>query len=91
MSQYILLEMLYILIFQTGAVSLTFHGIGKEIGTAITGYLFDAVGTTATLCGYAAATLVLLVIFLIYILVKNDPEDYKRVPEYVGPENAEEK
>ncbi len=39
MSQYILLEMLYILIFQTGAVSLTFHGIGKEIGTAITAWL----------------------------------------------------
>ncbi len=63
----------------------------KSVPQSLHGYLFEAVGTTATLCGYAAATLVLLVIFLIYILVKNDPEDYKRVPEYVGPENAEEK
>ena len=88
----ILLEILYIHIFRTGVVSLTSHGIGKEAGTAVTGYLFSTVGTIATLCGYAAATLVLLVIFLIYILVEKDPaEGYKKVPEVVDPKDEEEK
>lgn len=92
-----LLEIIHLL--QTGAVSLTFHGIGKEVGTAVTGYLFTKVGTMITLCSYAAATVVLLVIFLIYLFASKNPEGYKKLPETVDPEledveeaeNAEEK
>ena len=80
-------------IFYTGAVSLTFHGIGKEVGTSITGYLFTTVGTTITICIYAASTLVLLIIFLIYLLVAKIPEGhgdgYKIVQETTDSEKGE--
>ena len=62
-------------------MSLTFHGIGKEVGTAITGFLFTSVGTKVTLCSYSLLTLVLLVIFLIYMFTSKDLKGYTRMPE----------
>ena len=69
--------------FFQGAVSLTFHGIGKEAGTAITGFLFTAVGTKIVLCGYSLLTLVLLVIFSIYMFTAKDLLGYTRLRENV--------
>jgi hypothetical protein len=69
--------------FFTGAVSLTFHGIGKEIGTAITGYLFTAAGTKIVLCGYSVVTLVLFVIFSIYMFTAKDLDGYTKMRENV--------
>ena len=62
----------------SAAVSLTFHGIGKEIGTFITGVLFDKIGTELTLCCFAVVTLVWLALFTTYILTK-DLNGYTRV------------
>ena len=62
-------------------MSLTFHGIGKEVGTAVTGFLFTSVGTTITLCSYSALTIFLLVIFSIYMLAAKDLDGYMRIPE----------
>ena len=70
-------------VFFTGAVSLTFHGIGKEIGTAIPGYLFTAVGTKIVLCGYSVVTLVLFVIFSIYMFTAKDLDGYTKMRENV--------
>ncbi|XP_028400111.1 uncharacterized protein LOC114523406 [Dendronephthya gigantea] len=67
--------------FFQGAVSLTFHGIGKEVGTAITGYLFTSVGTKITLSCYSLLTVVLLVFFSIYSFCTRNPKakGYTRV------------
>ena len=71
--------------FQTGAVSVTFHGIGKEVGTAVTGYLFNTIGTTATLITYAVAGLILFIVSFTYSFIAKLPgrheDDYQRVPE----------
>ena len=69
------------ILFWTGAVSLTFHGIGKEVGTAITGYLFTAVGTKIALCAYSLLTVVIFVIFSIYMFTAKDLIRYTRLQE----------
>ena len=59
--------------------------MGKEIGTAVTGYLFTTIGTTFTLYIYAAVGLALFVILETYLLVaevpKGDEDAYKRISE----------
>ena len=59
--------------------------MGKETGTAVTGYLFTTIGTTVTLYTYAAAGLALFVILVTYLLVAEVPEGhgdaYKRISE----------
>ena len=67
--------------FETGLVSLTFHGIGKEIGTAITGWLFTVQGTTATLCGFSIVTMVVLGIWIAYIRMAKHLDNYIKVSE----------
>ena len=64
---------------KTGTVSLTFHGIGKEVGTAITGFLFSSYGTRITLCGYSIVTVAFLLIFTVYIFTAKDVDDYMRL------------
>lgn len=65
-------------------MSLTFHGIGKEVGTAITGYLFTSIGTKITLCSYSLLTVILLVVFSIYVFGAKSPTGYTSMREDEG-------
>jgi uncharacterized membrane protein len=64
----------------SAAVSLMFHGTGKEIGTLIMGFLFDKIGTKLTLCVCSIVTMIWLAVFTTYILTAKDLDGYMRVP-----------
>ena len=56
--------------------------IGNEVGAGGIGILFNAVGSRATLMGYTIVSIVILVIYLVYLLRKKDQLDhYERVPD----------
>lgn len=65
--------------FEKGMVSLMAHGVGKEIGTAITGWLFTSKGTTITLCYLSITTVVFLVIWTVYIFAAKDLDGYMQL------------
>jgi hypothetical protein len=56
-----------------------FHGVGKELGTALTGWLFTSQGTTMTLCYYSITTVVFLVVFAVYLFTAKDLDEYTRL------------
>ena len=62
------------------AVIVTFHVSGKEIGSFVTGTLFEKIGTGLTLCGYSVITLIWLAVFTTYILTDKNVDGYTHVP-----------
>lgn len=75
----------------SGAVSLAYYGIGKDLGTFITGLLFHALGPKYTLCGYSIVTMVWFFLFSIYILIAKELDDYVEVPKCEEEVDEEEK
>ena len=57
------------------------HAVGKDLGTALTGWLFTSKGTTTTLCCYSIVTALFLAIWMVYICTAKHLDDYMKIPE----------
>lgn len=68
-----------VLIHFSGTASLVFHGIGKEIGTFATGFLFHEFGGEKTLCFFSVTTMFWLTVFMTYICTAKKLDGYTQV------------
>ncbi|XP_028390671.1 uncharacterized protein LOC114544416 [Dendronephthya gigantea] len=66
--------------FFQGVVNLTFHGIGKELGSAVFGICFEEFGTRLSFCGFSVVTVAWMAVFTIYIFCAKDVHSYQEVP-----------
>ena len=57
------------------------NAVGKDLGTALTGWLFTSKGTTTTLCCYSIVTALFLAIWMVYICTAKHLDDYMKIPE----------
>ena len=69
------------------------NAVGKDLGTALTGWLFTSKGTTTTLCCYSIVTALFLAIWMVYICTAKHLGDYMKIPseEEEAEEEAAEK
>ena len=64
------------------------NAVGKDLGTALTGWLFTSKGTTTTLYCYSIVTTLVLAIWMVYICTARHLDNYMKI---LSEEEAEEK
>ncbi|XP_046856464.1 uncharacterized protein LOC124449567 [Xenia sp. Carnegie-2017] len=69
-----------------GMLSLIINGIGKDVGSMLTGYLFKECGIRITLYGYSVVSLVWCIVLVVYTLKSQEAHHYERVEIEKGME-----
>ncbi|XP_046856435.1 uncharacterized protein LOC124449544 isoform X1 [Xenia sp. Carnegie-2017] len=65
--------------FIQGVLTLTMNGVGKDVGSILTGYLFRECGIKTTLCGYSVISFVWFIVLAVYTFISQEAHNYKRV------------
>ena len=71
-----------------GVASLTFNGVGKDIGSLMTGYFLNEYGIKKTLFGISVVSLIFFAVFAIY--ASTSAYDYKRLGTQEGVDSDDE-
>ncbi|XP_046856428.1 uncharacterized protein LOC124449528 [Xenia sp. Carnegie-2017] len=74
--------------FYQGVASLTFNGVGKDIGSLMTGYFLNEYGIKKTLFGISVISLIFFTVFAIY--ASTSAYDYKRLKTQEGVDSDDE-